>query len=90
MAMCDANYRFVYVEIGSYGRQSDGSVFGNSTLGREVIDCILDLLGSDTIDTGNATYLPYVIVGDAAFLLKTNLLRTYSGDHLPVPEEIFN
>lgn len=90
MAMCDANYRFVYVDIGSYGRQSDGSVFGNSTLGKKVIAGTLDLPGSDTTDTGNATYLPYVIVGDAAFPLKTNLLRPYPGDHLPVPEEIFN
>jgi hypothetical protein len=90
MAMCDANYRFVYVDIGSYGRQSYGSVFGNSTLGKKVNDCTLDLPGSDTIDTGNATYLPYVIIEDAAFPLKTNLLRPYSGDHLTVPEEIFN
>ena len=33
MAVCSANYKFLLVDIGDSGRQSDGSVYSNSNLG---------------------------------------------------------
>ena len=30
MAMCDAKYKFIYVDIGHYGRDNDASIFGQS------------------------------------------------------------
>ena len=43
MAVVNANYEFVMVDIGDYGRLSDGSVFSNSHLGIAINDGTLNL-----------------------------------------------
>ncbi|CAF4811497.1 unnamed protein product [Pieris macdunnoughi] len=36
MALVDANYNFTIVNVGSYGKNSDGGIFANSNLGKEL------------------------------------------------------
>ena len=36
MAVVDANYEFIYVDVGCNGRVSDGGVWGNSTLSKRL------------------------------------------------------
>lgn len=36
MALVDINYNFIMVDIGDYGRPSDGSVLANSNIGRTI------------------------------------------------------
>lgn len=34
LALVDANYRFTAIQVGDFGRKSDGEVYANSPLGR--------------------------------------------------------
>ena len=90
MAVCDAYYRFILLDIGDTGRHSDGGVFSNSTFGKAVIEGTLPLPPDCSLPGTSQPDVPYVIVGDAAFPLKINLMRPYPGRNLPEPRAIFN
>lgn len=89
-ALVDANYNFLFVDIGCQGRISDGGVFQNSQMYRKIADNTLNLppakpLPERHIDT------PYVFVADNAFPLTEHIMKPYSGTHPKGSvERIFN
>lgn len=89
MAMCDSDYKFVAVDVGAYGGNSDGSVFANSSFGHLLLTNQLSLPASVPLPNSDII-VPYYIVGDAAFPLKENLMRPYPGKQLPPVKEHFN
>ena len=89
MAVCDAQYCFTLVDIGDYGRHSDGGVLNHSNFGQAMDSGTLSVPKHDNIP-GTTTTLPFVFVGDAAFPLKTYMLRPYSGRFLEEDRQIFN
>ena len=89
MAVCDAHYCFTLVDIGDAGRHSDGGVFSNSAFGQAMEGGELSLPDTDNISRISFP-LPYFFVGDAAFPLKTYMLRPYPGRYLPESKRIFN
>ena len=89
MAVCDAHYCFTLVDVGDAGRHSDGGVFSNSAFGQAMEDGNLSLPASANV-VGIASPIPYFFVGDAAFPLKTYMLRPYPGRYLPEKKRIFN
>lgn len=69
MAICDYRYRFVCIDVGAQGRQSDGGVFANLSMGQRFKDGRMDLPPAH--DIGNTGHiLPYALLGDEAFGLK--------------------
>jgi hypothetical protein len=92
MAMCDANYVFTYVEIGSQGREGDAGVFSRSILGSALRNNAAHVPLPNS-PTPMSPILPYVIVGDEAFPLTNYLMRPYPGrGHfvLPYKEQVYN
>ena len=90
MAVCDYNYCFTLLDIGDYGRQSDGGVFSNSIFGQALESKNLFLPEPDVLSAGQTTQIPYYLVGDSAFPLKTYMLRPYPGKYLEDNKRIFN
>ena len=77
MAVCDALYRFILVDIGDVGRHSDGGVLSNYGFGQAHKNGTIALPQECTLA---GAVLPYVIVGDEAIPLLKNLLRPYPGE----------
>ena len=76
LAVCNANYEFILIDIGDTGRNSDGGVFANSDIGVAMEENLLNIPGPEEIQN-SGVHFPYVLVGDEAFPLKSNLLKPY-------------
>ncbi|XP_047991562.1 protein ALP1-like [Leguminivora glycinivorella] len=76
LAVADHDYCFSYIDVGACGSASDGGVFKNSSIYRKLENNLLPNNG--------------VIVGDAAFPLKTYLMKPYPGVNLSTEEKVFN
>lgn len=90
MAIVDAFSRFVYVDIGQYGRISDGGVFNNSSIGQLLASNSLPLPPADIVTGSESFIAPYTFVADDAFALKSNMLKPYSLKNLTPAQRIFN
>lgn len=77
LALVDAQYKFIMIDVGGYGRNSDGGVFEKSLMGRMFEQNQLNVPQNTPICL-NSDPMPYTIVADAAFPLKTYLLKPYS------------
>lgn len=81
MAVCDYRYRFVLVDVGSPGRQSDAGVFRNSVMGQRFENNTLNVPSPSEI-SAEGSAIPYYLVGDEAFGLKKYLQRPYPGNSM--------
>lgn len=75
LAVVDANCKFVFVDIGSYGKEGDPGIFERSSLGKlfysgKLLPPPSQLPHSDIV-------LPNIFVGDDAFRLHQNMLKPY-------------
>ncbi|KAI7806549.1 hypothetical protein IRJ41_007875 [Triplophysa rosa] len=91
LALVDADYRFLAIDVGSYGGNSDGGIFADSALGRALhrgtlnVPAPLELPSAPELGKVN-----HVIVADEAFPMKPYLLRPYGGKRLQEDKRIFN
>ena len=87
MAICDAKYRFLWVDIGSYGRDNDTAVFSRSDISEMMHTGDAKLPAAERVD---GYFLPYYLVGDEIFPLRQWLMKPYPGKQLDITQQIFN
>lgn len=92
MAICDANYRFVFVDIGQPGGLSDGGIWEATEIGRALLNEQVNLPEPRRLPGDeNGDPMPFVFVGDEAFPLKPYLMRPYPGRQLDnARRKVFN
>ncbi|XP_052562833.1 uncharacterized protein LOC128092631 [Culex pipiens pallens] len=88
-AVADANCRFVTIEVGGFGKQSDGGTFSSSVL-HELMRAGKLGIPPDAKLPGSNVSVPYVFVGDEAYPLLPNLLRPFSRRNCDEQGEYFN
>ena len=67
-AMVDANYKFIYIDVGAAGRAGDAGVFADSALNKALRTNSVDLPDAVALQ-GISTKISYHIVGDDAFVV---------------------
>lgn len=90
LAMCDAQYCFTIIDCGAAGRESDGGVFSRSAFGKRYIENNLDFPASNATLPGTHISVPFMCVADAAFPLRTNLMKPFGGKSLSRKQMVFN
>ncbi|XP_011269237.2 uncharacterized protein LOC105259170 [Camponotus floridanus] len=78
LGICDAQYMFTFVDIGAYGRHSDGGIFKDSKMGLKFNSKEMNVPAPEPFSPGGPS-LPYVLMGDEAFQLTDYLMRPYPG-----------
>lgn len=89
MALVDAEYKFLYIDVGCNGRVSDGGVFNNCSLATALEDNCLGVPCNRPLKGRNKA-IPFVIVADDAFAIKPYIMKSYHFKNQPAPQRIFN
>lgn len=93
-AMVSSDYKFMWVDVAGNGAMSDATIFNASEL-RQALEAD-DIQGwprPEPLPNDNAagaTRIPFFIVGDDAFSLRTWMMKPYSARNLTRKERIFN
>ena len=90
LAVCDANYCFTMFDLGQYRSKNDSGVLMNSELGKKLEQGTLSIPQATSLDGCLYDPLPYFLVGDEIFPLKTYLMRPYPGSTLTEKKFVYN
>lgn len=80
MAIVDANYNFIYADVGCQGRISDGGVFRNTHFYEKLQNNELNLPHDQSLPQRQQK-VPFVFIADDAFPLQTHIMKPYPGTH---------
>lgn len=89
MALVDAEYKFIWVEVGGNGASSDAQIFNDCDLQECLLDGTLNIPADEPLP-GDDRDIPYYLVGDDAFGIQTWLMKPFGQRGLSRPQRIFN
>ena len=89
MAVVDADYKFLYVDVGAEGGACDGGIWKACTLHAAIEARLVRMPLPEPIPNDDK-FIPYNFIGDDAFAMKTRLIKPFSHHSQEVREMIFN
>ena len=88
LALVDAKYKFLWVDVGTNGSSSDAQIFNDCDFSLRHY-CTLDVPDAEPLP-GDDRDMPYFLIGDDTFSLRTWLMKPFSARGLPDEERIYN
>ncbi|CAH1979145.1 unnamed protein product [Acanthoscelides obtectus] len=89
MALVDAKYKFLYVDVGWNGQISDRGVYPNCSLSRALENNMLNMPKPRPLP-GESEDVPFVVISDDAFALTSYLLKPFPFKNQPGFNRVFN
>lgn len=89
LGVVDADYKFSVVDVGGYGKQSDGGTFRASEMFNLMMNQQLNIPPDGNLPNTNIK-MPYVFIGDEAFPLLDNLMKPFGGKNALSEAEYFD
>ena len=89
MALVDADYKFLWVDVGADGSASDAQIFNHSELKEALEDASIGFPVADHLPNDDKNTC-YFFLGDDAFALKTYIIEPLNHRNMTVEEKIFN
>ena len=89
MAVADANYKFLFVDIGANGSCADSGIFKLTNIYKAVIDGTAGLPGPQPLAKDDSQ-VPHFFIGDDAFGLRSWMMKPHPSRGLSKEKRIFN
>lgn len=89
MAVANANYEFIMVDVGINGRISDGGVLSYTKFGKALSHNTIGIPEPAQLPNSQKV-LPFVFLGDDAFAMTENLMKPYPQAGLNLERKVLN
>lgn len=90
LAIADADYKFLFVDIGAYGKDCDSSILQNTEFWRKLMNHGLEIPEARPLTPETGMKVPYVFVADNAFPMNEHILKEFFNHNLSIKQRIFN
>ncbi|KAJ8024979.1 Protein ANTAGONIST OF LIKE HETEROCHROMATIN PROTEIN 1 [Holothuria leucospilota] len=88
LAVVDADYKFIWVDVGANGGASDSQIFNSSELRECIEDGSINFPPPDTLPNDDEP-IEYFIIGDDAFPLRVWMMKPFGRRNCTIEERIF-
>lgn len=85
----DADYRYIFIDVGNNGHDSDGGTFQKSSLYKALHLNLLEFPNPSKLQS-SLTTLPYFFISDGAYSLSDNFMKPYPKQNLTESKKTFN
>ncbi len=89
MALVDADYKFIWADLGGMGSASDAQIYNNSELKEGTEGGTIGFPDPEPFPNCEKA-VPYFLIGDDAFALRPTMMKPYSTRGMTNHERIFN
>ncbi|XP_045215181.2 putative nuclease HARBI1 [Mercenaria mercenaria] len=77
MALVDADYKFIWADVGGKVAASDAQIYNGSELKECIDDGSIGFPPAEPLPNDNED-VPYYLIGDDAFAVRSNMMKPYS------------